>query len=68
MRQIHEYINIVLDKYKEDHDITGISIKECVDIVVDAAFFKDEICYPIIDPLKERILSKIKEEKLQKDI
>jgi len=57
MRSINEYLNTVQTKYKEDHDITGISIRECVDIVVDNAFFADEICYQIIDPLKEKLLN-----------
>lgn len=55
MRTINEYVDIVINKYKEDHEITGISLKECVDIVVDNAFFADEISYPIIDPLKEKL-------------
>lgn len=61
MRTVPEYVEIIEEKYKEDHEITGISWQECVDIVVDRAFFEDEITYPIVDPLKEKLIKIIYE-------
>lgn len=60
MRTINEYIDIVRQKYEKDHEITGISWQECVDIIVDRAFFEDEITYPIVEPLKEKIIERLK--------
>lgn len=65
MRAISEYVELVRTKYNEDHEITGISISECIDFIVDNAFFNDEILYQSIDPLKTKIESIIKEKKSQ---
>lgn len=62
MLTIHEYADIVRRKYAEDHEITGISWQECVDIIVDQAFFNDEITYPIVDPLKDKLIELIKKD------
>jgi hypothetical protein len=55
MRTIQEYVDLVKEKYKADHNHTGISLKECIDVIVDNAFFQDEILYPTIDPLKVKL-------------
>jgi hypothetical protein len=60
MRTVPQYIELVKEKYNEDNPVTGITLKECVDFVVDTAFFEDEITAPIIDPLKEKILAELK--------
>ena len=60
MRTLNEYIELVKNKYNEDHEITGISWQECVDIIVDRAFFEDEITYPIVEPLKEKVIEALK--------
>lgn len=63
MRTIPEYVDLVLTKYNEDHEITGISIPECIDFIVDNAFFNDEILYQSIDPLKNKLEILVKEKK-----
>ena len=63
MRSINEYVKLVEEKFTEDHEITGISIPECIDFIVDNAFFNDEILYQSIDPLKNKLEILVKEKK-----
>lgn len=60
MRTIQEYVELVKERYKQDTEELGYSLQECVDLVVDKAFFEDEITYPIVEPLKQRILKELK--------
>lgn len=62
MRTVAEYIQLAKDKYNKEKAITNISMRECVELIVDNAFFEDEITAPIIDPLKDKILEKLKSE------
>lgn len=59
MRDINEYTEMVKAKYEEDHSITGISLKECVDIITDNAFFQNEIMYQNLELLRNRILKEL---------
>lgn len=63
MRTINEYVELVRSKYKEDHELTGISMQECIDLVIDNAFFADEFSWQITDPLKEKVSQIIKKQK-----
>ena len=56
MRPVPDYVQLAKNKYEEDHSITDISLQECVDFVVDNAFFGDEITYPIVEPLKKQLM------------
>ena len=56
MKTINEYLDLCKRKFDDDHDYTNISKKECVDFVIDNAFFEGEILASIIDPLKYKII------------
>ena len=60
MKTINEYLDLCKQKFEDDHDYTNISKKECVDFVVDNAFFAGEISASIIDPLKSKIIDLLK--------
>lgn len=60
MRSIEEYVQLVRDKYEEDHPVTNITMQECIDIISDRAFFDNEIVCSSIDLLRKRISQSIR--------
>jgi hypothetical protein len=59
MRSIQEYVDLAYDKWREDGPVTGISLSECVAVIVDQAFFNDEIMFSNLDLLKKRVSQEI---------
>lgn len=62
MRTIQEYVEQVKEKYEFDNPVTGITIRECVDLIIDQAFFNDEILYQTVEPLKSKVFKIISNE------
>jgi hypothetical protein len=60
MKTINQYLDLCKQKFEDDHEYTNISKKECVDFIIDNAFFDGEISASIIDPLKSKIMNLIK--------